>query len=101
MDGFRNVRRGRCCAPQVTASQGLVAAEAKDRIRVVDTLAAPRDVDMAVEAVSERLALKQRGLWGLRETLNEGVILATNTSSISTTKIVAASAAGERLPGRG
>ena len=66
------------------------AAEAKDRIRVVDTLAALRDVDMVVEAISEQLALKQRVFRGLRETLNEGAILATNTSSISITKIAAA-----------
>lgn len=66
------------------------AAEAKDRIRVVDTLAAMRDVDMVVEAVSENVELKKRVFQGFRETLNEGAILATNTSSISITKIAAA-----------
>ncbi|KAG8220437.1 3-hydroxyacyl-CoA dehydrogenase [Butyriboletus roseoflavus] len=66
------------------------AAEAKDRVRVVDTLAAMRDVDMVVEAVSENVELKKRVFRGLRETLNEGAILATNTSSISITKIAAA-----------
>lgn len=66
------------------------AAEAKDRIRVVDTLSAMRDVDMVVEAVSENIELKKRVFRGLRETLNEGAILATNTSSISITKVAAA-----------
>lgn len=66
------------------------AAEAKDRVRVVDTIAAMRDVDMVVEAVSENVELKKRVFKGLRETLNEGAILATNTSSISITKIAAA-----------
>lgn len=66
------------------------AAEAKDRIRVVDTLAAMRDVDMVVEAVSEQIELKKRVFRSLRETLNERAILATNTSSISITKIAAA-----------
>lgn len=66
------------------------AAEAKDRIRVVDTLGAMRDVDMVVEAISEQVELKKRVFRGLRETLNEGAILATNTSSISITKIAAA-----------
>ncbi|KAF8552960.1 hypothetical protein OG21DRAFT_1485799 [Imleria badia] len=85
------------------------AAEAKDRIRVVDTLTALRDVDMVVEAVSEQLELKKRVFRGLRETLNEGAILATNTSSISITKIAAgvvpegveaASEAGRRAASR-
>jgi len=85
------------------------AADAKDRIQVVDTLAALRDVDMVVEAVSEHLELKKRVFRDLRETLNEGAILATNTSSISITKIAAAvvpegvsaaSEAGLRVAGR-
>ena len=85
------------------------AAEAKDRIQVVDTPAALRDVDMVVEAVSEQAELKQRVFRGLRATLNEGAILATNTSSISITKIAAAvvpegvsaaSEAGRRAAGR-
>lgn len=66
------------------------AAEAKDRVRVVDTLVAMRDVDMVVEAVSEQVELKKRVFRGLRETLNEEAILASNTSSISITKIAAA-----------
>lgn len=85
------------------------AAEAKDRIRVVDKLDALRDVDMVVEAVSEQLELKKRVFRGLRETLNEAAILATNTSSISITKIAgavvpegvsAASETGRRVAGR-
>ena len=66
------------------------ASEAKDRIQVVDTLTAMRDVDMVIEAVAEQVDLKKRVFRSLRETLNEGAILATNTSSISITKIAAA-----------
>lgn len=66
------------------------AAEAKDRIHVVDTLTALRDVDMVVEAVSEQVDLKKRLFRSLRETLNEDAILASNTSSISITKIAGA-----------
>ena len=85
------------------------AAEAKDRIQVVDTLAALRDVDMVVEAVSEQVELKKRVFRAARETVNEGAILATNTSSISITKIAgavvpegvaAASEEGRRVAGR-
>jgi len=85
------------------------AAEAKDRIQVVDTLAALRDVDMVVEAVSEQVELKKRVFRAVRETVNEGAILATNTSSISITKIAAAvvpegvsaaSEEGRRVAGR-
>ncbi|KAN0087936.1 hypothetical protein V8E55_006557 [Tylopilus felleus] len=43
---------------------------------------------MVIEAVSEQVELKKRVFCGLRETLNEEVIFATNMSSISITKIV-------------
>jgi len=85
------------------------AAEARDRIRTVDTIDAMRDVDMVVEAASENLDLKRRLFRGLRESLNERAILASNTSSISITKIAAAvvpegvsaaSAEGQRVAGR-
>lgn len=68
----------------------LLTTEARYRICTVDTIDALRDVDMVVEPVSENLDLKRRLFRGLRETLNERAILASNTSSISITKIAAA-----------
>ncbi|KAG9312218.1 3-hydroxyacyl-CoA dehydrogenase [Chiua virens] len=97
----KDVSKGRLTATE--------AAEAKDRIRVVETVSAMRDVDMVVEAVSEQVELKKRVFRGLRDTLNEDAILASNTSSISITKIAAgvvpegvsaASVEGERAASR-
>ncbi|KAJ3557785.1 hypothetical protein NP233_g11657 [Leucocoprinus birnbaumii] len=65
------------------------AKDAKDRISVVDELKGLRDVDMVVEAVSESLPLKQKIFASFASELNPEAILATNTSSISITKIAA------------
>ncbi|KIJ66053.1 hypothetical protein HYDPIDRAFT_27252 [Hydnomerulius pinastri MD-312] len=69
--------------------QASEAQEARERIRVVDTVEAMRDVDMVVEAVSENLDLKRTIFRGFAEKLRPDAILATNTSSISITKIAA------------
>ncbi|KAJ8076772.1 hypothetical protein PM082_001195 [Marasmius tenuissimus] len=66
------------------------AKEARDRITIVDGMSGFRDVDMVVEAVSENLELKQSLFANLAAELNPKAILATNTSSISITKIAAA-----------
>ncbi|KAJ3576501.1 hypothetical protein NP233_g380 [Leucocoprinus birnbaumii] len=65
------------------------AKDAKDRISVVDELKGLRDVDMVVEAVSESLPLKQKIFASFASELKPEAILATNTSSISITKIAA------------
>ncbi|KAL4079193.1 3-hydroxyacyl-CoA dehydrogenase [Scleroderma citrinum] len=70
--------------------QSSEAQEARDRIRTVDTLEAMRDVDMVVEAVSENVDLKRTIFRSFAEKLKQDAILATNTSSISITKIAAA-----------
>ncbi|TFK26340.1 hypothetical protein FA15DRAFT_667647 [Coprinopsis marcescibilis] len=73
----------------------LTLDEAKDvrgRIEVVPEqhgFAGLRDVDMVVEAVSENLPLKQAIFAELAAELRPDAILATNTSSISLTKIAA------------
>ncbi|EAU91705.2 3-hydroxybutyryl-CoA dehydrogenase [Coprinopsis cinerea okayama7 len=70
--------------------------EAKDvrgRIEVVPAesgFKGLRDVDMVVEAVSENLQLKETIFASLAAELKPEAILATNTSSISITKIAAA-----------
>jgi len=72
------------------------AAEARERITVVDQekgIKGMRDVDMAIEAVSENLSLKQTIFRELAAELSLSAILASNTSSISITKIAAATVA--------
>ncbi|OAX35968.1 hypothetical protein K503DRAFT_867900 [Rhizopogon vinicolor AM-OR11-026] len=66
------------------------AEEARSRITPVDSLEAMRDVDMVVEAVSENLDLKRAIFREFGTKLRPDAILASNTSSISITKIAAA-----------
>ncbi|KAI0343470.1 hypothetical protein BDW22DRAFT_1355915 [Trametopsis cervina] len=69
------------------------AKEARDRVTVVSPekgLAGIRDVDMVIEAVSESLPLKETIFRSLSAELSPSTILASNTSSISITKIAAA-----------
>ncbi|KAH9949244.1 3-hydroxyacyl-CoA dehydrogenase [Amylocystis lapponica] len=70
----------------------IAAADADDvrgRVNVVD-FKGLRDVDMVVEAVSENLPLKQGIFRELAAELAPSAILASNTSSISITKLAAA-----------
>ncbi|KAJ3551619.1 hypothetical protein NM688_g4601 [Phlebia brevispora] len=88
------------------------AKEARARVTVVSPeqgLSGLRDVDMVIEAVSENLELKKAIFRNLSAELNPSAILATNTSSISITKIAsstipdgqtAASEAGRRSASR-
>ncbi|KAL1744828.1 3-hydroxyacyl-CoA dehydrogenase [Schizophyllum fasciatum] len=73
--------------------QSIDAKEARERVRIVspsEGLKALRDVDMVVEAVSENLSLKEKIFASLAAELQPNAILASNTSSISMTKIAAA-----------
>ncbi|KAJ7496671.1 hypothetical protein FB451DRAFT_1335140 [Mycena latifolia] len=89
---------------RITADE---AKDARGRVRVVDSLEGMRDVDMVVEvrpfhsvnsranewwikAVSESLPLKESIFASFAATLRPDAILASNTSSISITKIAAA-----------
>ncbi|KIK02450.1 hypothetical protein K443DRAFT_517155 [Laccaria amethystina LaAM-08-1] len=68
------------------------AKEARDRISVVGSevgIKGLRDADMVIEAVSESLPLKQSIFASFAAELKPEAILATNTSSISITKIAA------------
>ncbi|KAF7350961.1 3-hydroxybutyryl-CoA dehydrogenase [Mycena sanguinolenta] len=67
-----------------------LAKDARDRVTVVNELRGMRDVDMVVEAVSESLPLKQSIFASFAKELRPDAILASNTSSISITKIAAA-----------
>jgi len=88
------------------------ARHARERVSVVDQavgVRALRDVDMVIEAASENLEVKQRIFAELAAETRPDAILATNTSSISITKIAAsvvpqgesaASALGKSSAGR-
>ncbi|TDL17989.1 hypothetical protein BD410DRAFT_901061 [Rickenella mellea] len=72
--------------------QDVDAKEARDRLTVVSKekgIAGLRDVDMVIEAASENLTLKQSLFKSLAAELRPNAILASNTSSISITKIAA------------
>jgi 3-hydroxybutyryl-CoA dehydrogenase len=66
------------------------------RMTVVEDLAGLSPADLVIEAVVERLEVKQAVLAALAPRLRKGAVLATNTSSLS----VAAIAAGVPDPGR-
>ena len=66
------------------------------RVRPTKTLTELRDCSLVVEAATERLAVKQEIFLGLDALLGPEAILATNTSSISITKL----AAGTKRPDR-
>ncbi|KAG6887408.1 hypothetical protein C0995_015595 [Termitomyces sp. Mi166 len=98
----KDVGKGRLTSEQ--------AKETRDRISVVSDMKGLRDVDMVVEAsvwcpirphclvdrvaVSENLPLKQSIFASFVEELRPDAILATNTSSISITKIAASAIPG-------
>jgi 3-hydroxybutyryl-CoA dehydrogenase len=58
-----------------------------------------KDVDFVIEAASENLNVKTAIFRDLDQNCNEGSILATNTSSISITKIAAATKRAEQVIG--
>ncbi|KIK39884.1 hypothetical protein CY34DRAFT_88348 [Suillus luteus UH-Slu-Lm8-n1] len=66
------------------------AEEVRARIQTVDAIEAMRDVDMVVEAVTENLDLKRAIFREFAAKIRPDAILATNTSSISITKIAGA-----------
>jgi 3-hydroxybutyryl-CoA dehydrogenase len=81
--------------------KGKVAAADRDAAlarlsTTTDLAAATRGVDVVVEAVPEKLELKQELFQRLGESLGAEVLLATNTSSLSISRIAAVT----RHPGR-
>jgi 3-hydroxybutyryl-CoA dehydrogenase len=69
------------------------------RVRPTQTLTELRDCSLVVEAATERLAVKQEIFRGLDALLGPEAILATNTSSISITKLAAGTKRPERVIG--
>lgn len=83
--------------------KGKMTAEDRDallaRITPVDGPAAFGEVDLAVEAATERFDLKVKIFQALDEALKDGALLASNTSSISITKLAAATKRPELVVG--
>jgi 3-hydroxybutyryl-CoA dehydrogenase len=84
-------------------SKGKLAAEDRDRalsrVATGGDLAALERADLVVEAVVERLEVKQRVLAELDRACPPRVILASNTSSISITRLAGATARPDKVIG--
>jgi 3-hydroxybutyryl-CoA dehydrogenase len=74
-------------------------AETLERLKPTTEMAALASADFAVEAVPEQLDLKVRVLKEADAVLRPGVILATNTSSISISKLAAETGRAEQFIG--
>ncbi|MCM3728074.1 3-hydroxyacyl-CoA dehydrogenase family protein [Neobacillus cucumis] len=73
--------------------------EALGRIQTTTRLEDLKDADVVIEAVLEDLNLKKEVFSALDQIVREGVILATNTSSMSITEIAAATNRPELVAG--
>lgn len=73
--------------------------QAKNLIRSTDNIKDFHDVDYVIEAVSENPALKRELFQSLSQVTKKSAILASNTSSISITKIAASTDRPEKVIG--
>jgi 3-hydroxybutyryl-CoA dehydrogenase len=73
--------------------------EAADVIRFVGDMSTMKEADFVIEAATENPELKFKIFKDMDANAREGVILATNTSSISITKIAAATKRPEKVIG--
>jgi len=90
--GFaRLVEKGRLTDEERSAARG--------RLTTAGELAALAEAELAIEAVVERLEVKEAVLGELDRILPREAILATNTSSISITRLAAATARADRVIG--
>jgi 3-hydroxybutyryl-CoA dehydrogenase len=80
---------------KITAEQ----KAATDKITFVSDISAIGEADLVIEAATENPELKFKIFKELDEKAREGVILATNTSSISITKIAAATSRPDKVIG--
>ena len=83
--------------------KGKVTAEKRDQIlgniKPAGDVAAASGFDFAVEAATENEELKKKLFLGIDEVIRDGGILATNTSSISITRIAASTKRPDRVIG--
>ncbi|HUP42913.1 MAG TPA: 3-hydroxybutyryl-CoA dehydrogenase [Thermoanaerobaculia bacterium] len=90
--GFaRLVEKGKLTGEERSAARG--------RLTTAGELAALAPAELAIEAVVERLEVKEAVLGELDRILPREAILATNTSSISITRLAAATARADRVIG--
>lgn len=87
----RGVERGKVTIERADA--------ARKRLRVVERLRDTRDVDFVVEAIPESLDLKRLVFGELDDLCGEGTILASNTSSLSISRIARATGRRDRVIG--
>ncbi len=83
--------------------KGKLAADVKDaiaeRIVAIADILGFADCDLVIEAATENVELKMKLFRQIDEALKPGAYLATNTSSISITKLAAATSRPERVIG--
>ena len=82
--------------------KGIITAEGKataDEIQFVGNMDTMKDADFVIEAATENPELKIKIFKDMDEAAREGVILASNTSSISITKIAANTKRPDRVIG--
>lgn len=75
------------------------AEQAIARVTVAETLEACADADLVVEAIVENLEIKQQLFRTLESVVSPECVLATNTSSLSVTRIAATCERPERVVG--
>lgn len=73
--------------------------QALNRLRFSEALQEPASVDLVIEAVSENLEVKMRVLRDLAPHLKSTAIVASNTSSLSLTKLATATPCPDRVIG--
>ncbi len=97
--GFSQVRKALARAME----KGRMSLEeneiALSRIRPATSLSAVEDADMAIEAVVEAVDVKLRVIEQLASLMSPGAIIASNTSSISITRLAAATGRSEKVIG--
>ena len=87
----RQVKKGAITDDDVKAIMG--------KIKATTNLADGADVDLAIEAVTENKELKFKIFRDLDKAVKQGVIIATNTSTISITEIAAQTGRPEKIIG--
>ncbi|HET7230524.1 MAG TPA: 3-hydroxyacyl-CoA dehydrogenase family protein [Longimicrobium sp.] len=88
----KGVERGKVTADDASATRG--------RLTAADTVKdAVKDAWLVIEAAPEQMEIKERIFGDVYGFAPEGAVLATNTSSLSVTRIAAATGAPERVVG--
>lgn len=87
----KQIERGKATAEDVTATLS--------RLTAVDGIASLSDADLVIEAVTEHLETKLKIFSEVDQTLKPGALLASNTSSISLTRLAAATSRPESVIG--